>query len=255
MLHYSSNIGAAQFSRLIPPATWYQYVLDNFNFNNPTGVDLSAEVGGDIRQPNDQRPKPVWVPAYKDTQAYGQAISITPLQLANAYAALANGGVLPQPHLLQSYTLGGKTVTPSYPPIHRAISQDTSSRIKDLLVQQAVGGEACQALVPGYDIAAKTGTASIPSEGGNYLPNSTIASTAAFGPVDNDLSQQFVVLVKVDKPAVPWGSEVAAPVVRNIFEHLFEYYKILPATDPVQPTGGVCSYVNSPRLMPLPPAN
>jgi len=77
--------------------------------------------------------------------------------------------------------------------------------MSQLLVKQAVGGEACKALVPGYDIAAKTGTASIPSLGGNYLPGTTIASTAAYGPVDNDPSHEYIVLVKVDKPADQWG--------------------------------------------------
>jgi cell division protein FtsI/penicillin-binding protein 2 len=253
MLHYSSNIGAAQFSRIIPPTTWYQYIMNNFDFSRPAGIDLAGEVGGDIRWPNDKPPKLVWVPAYKDTQAYGQGLSITPLQLTNGYAALANGGMLPTPHLLASYTLAGKTVTPAWPPIQRAISSQTSERMRKLLVSQAIGGEACKALVPGYDIAAKTGTASIPAAGGNYYPNTTIASTVAFGPVDAPIGQQYVVLVKVDKPAVQWGSEVAAPVVNDIFQHLFQYYKIMPAANPVQPKNGICHEVNSSQLDPWPP--
>jgi cell division protein FtsI (penicillin-binding protein 3) len=108
-------------------------------------------------------------------------------------------------------------------------------------------------LVPGYDIAAKTGTASIPSLGGNYLPSMTIASTMGFGPVENDPAHQFVVLVKVDRPAVVWGSEVAAPVVRDIYQHLFQYYKIMPTAHPVQPSNGVCAGVNSPQIVPWSP--
>ncbi len=250
MLHWSSNIGATQFSRIIPAPIWYQYVLDNFGLASTTGIDLSGEVAGDVRWYNDAPPKPTWYPAYKDTQAYGQGLSITPLQLTNAYASLANGGELPTPHVLQSYVLAGKTVTPVWNPIHRAVSEETSSRMVQLLVSQAIGGEACEALVPGYDIAAKTGTASIPSLGGNYLPESTIASTMAFGPVENDPAHQFVVLVKVDKPADPWGSEVAAPVVRDIYQHLFQYYKIMPAAHPVQPTNGVCPIATSTQLVP-----
>jgi cell division protein FtsI (penicillin-binding protein 3) len=83
---------------------------------------------------------PTWYPAYKDTQAYGQGLSITPLQLVNAYASLANGGELPTPHVLQSYTLAGQTVTPTWKPIGQAVSQETSSRMIQLLVQQAIGG-------------------------------------------------------------------------------------------------------------------
>ncbi len=253
MLHWSSNVGATQFSRFISAPIWYQYLLDNFGFQSKTGIDLSGEVGGDVRWYNDAPPKPIWVPSYKDTQAYGQGLSITPLQLVNGYASLANGGELPTPHVLQSYTLAGRTVTPTWKPIHRAVSEQTSSRIIQLLVQQAVGGEACQALVPGYDLAAKTGTASIPSLGGNYLPSQTIASTAAFGPVENDPSHQFVVLVKVDQPNVIYGSEVAAPVVRDIFYHLFEYYKMMPTAHPTQPSSGVCAGVNDYRTVPWSP--
>ena len=251
MLHFSSNIGATGFSLKISAPVWYQYILDNFGLASKTGIDLGGEVAGDVRWYNDA--KPTWYPAYKDTQAYGQGLRITPLQLINAYASLANGGELPTPHVLQSYTLAGKTVTPTWNPIHRAVSEETSSRMSQLLIKQAIGGEACKALVPGYDIAAKTGTASIPSLGGNYLPGTTIASTAAYGPVDNDPSHEYVVLVKVDKPADQWGSEVAAPVVRDIFEHLFQWYKIAPTAHPVQPTNGVCTDVNLPTFVPWTP--
>jgi cell division protein FtsI/penicillin-binding protein 2 len=245
MLHYSSNIAAVQFNRIIPPLTWYQYLLGNFGFGTATGIDLAGEVPGDVRQPNDKPPKPLWVGTYKITQAYGQGLGVTPLQLVDAYAALANGGMLPHPHVLQSYTLGGKTITPAWPPLHRAVSQNTSDRMVKLLAHQAIDGEACLALVPGYNIAAKTGTASIPSLGGNYYPNTTIASTAAFGPIDADPSHQFVILVKVDKPATQWGSEVAAPVVHDLFQHLFDYYKIAPSLNPVQPTKTYCKGPNS----------
>ena len=96
MLHWSSNIGATGFSRFIPAPIWYQYLLDNFDFASTTGIDLGGEVAGDVRWYNDAPPKPMWVPAYKDTQAYGQGLSITPLQLINGYASLANGGELPR---------------------------------------------------------------------------------------------------------------------------------------------------------------
>jgi cell division protein FtsI/penicillin-binding protein 2 len=108
--------------------------------------------------------------------------------------------------------------------------------MKQILVQQAVNGEACFALVPGYDIAAKTGTASISAAGG-YADGQTYASTAAFGPVgDLDPNHQFVVLVVMKKPSPQWGSLVAAPAVRQIFQQLFDYYKVPPAQDPYQPS-------------------
>src|SRR5665213_477248 len=101
MLHFSSNIAAAQFSRLIPATTWYSY-LAKFGFGQPTGIDLAGEVAGDYRKPTGDKSGIIWVRSYKDTQAYGQAIAVTPLQLTNGYAALANGGFLMVPHVVQS---------------------------------------------------------------------------------------------------------------------------------------------------------
>ncbi len=230
MLHYSSNIGAARFGQFIPATTWYSY-LAKFGFGQLTGVDLAGETAGDYRQPTGDKSGIIWVPAYKDTQAYGQAIAVTPLQLTNAYASLANDGWLMVPHIVQSYTLNGKTTVIQPQRVRQVISSDTDALMNSILVSQATNGEACEALVPGYDIAAKTGTASIP-QFGSYAPSQTIASTAAFAPAEDP---QFVVLVKLDKTNPQWGSETAAPTVHNVLEQLFNYYKIPPAADPVQP--------------------
>lgn len=234
MLHFSSNIGAAQFSRLIPDTVWYDY-LDRFGFGQLSGVDMAGEVRGDMRRPTGDNSGLVWVRAYKDTQAYGQAIAVTPLQLANAYGVFDNGGLLMRPHIVQSYSINGKTTTIQPQVIRRVISTSTADTMKHILVDQAVGGEGCYALVSGYDIAAKTGTASIPQYGG-YASGQTVASTAAFGPVgDTDPTHQFVVLVAINKPYPQWGSLVAAPAVSQIFQQLFDYYKIPPSQNPVQP--------------------
>src|SRR6185437_3813318 len=108
-----------------------------------------------------------------------QGLTVTALQLTNAYASLANGGWLMVPHVMQSYTLDGKTTVVQPERLRQAISSDTDAQMNDILVHQAINGEACKALVPGYDVAAKTGTASISMAGG-YSPNQTIASTAAY---------------------------------------------------------------------------
>ena len=231
MLHYSSNIGAAQFGHLIPSPTWYDY-LARFGFGQLTGIDLAGEIPGDYRKPNGDKSGILWVPSYQDTQAYGQGIAVTPLQLINGYSSLANGGWLMVPHIVQSYTLNGKTTVIPPQRVRQVISSDTDAQMNDILVHQAIGGEACLALVPGYDVAAKTGTASIP-QFGTYSPNQTIASTAAYAPYEDP---QFAILVKIDRPYLQWGSETASPVVKDILQKLFDYYKIPPATNPIQPT-------------------
>ncbi len=240
MLHYSSDIGAAQFSRLIPTTTWYSY-LAKFGFDQPSGIDLPGEVAGKYQKPTGNKSGIIWVPAYKDTQAYGQGIAVTPLQVTNAYAALANGGRLMVPHMVQSYTLKGKTMVIQPRQVRQVISGETAGRMNTILVNQAINGEACEALVPGYDVAAKTGTASIP-QFGSYAPNQTIADADAFAPAEDP---KFVVLVKLDKPNVPWSSETAAPTLHNVLKQLFTYYKIPPTTDPIQPMK-VCHVPGSP---------
>ena len=247
MLRYSSNVGATKYSQLISAGTFYDY-LDRFGFGKPTGVDLAGEVAGAyvhfsdyIHRSGKGQHDIFWVPAYKDTIAYGQGIAVTPLQIANAYAALANGGVLPRPYLVQSYTLHGKTTVLSPAPIGTAVKPETARQVTDILVNSAVAGEACKALVPGYDIAAKTGTASIP-EYGVYSSGKTIASTAAFGPTNLPPDKQFVVLVIVRKPDQPYGSQVAAPVVHDVMRQLFNNLTTYtaPSATAVQP-GAVCS--------------
>ena len=227
MLHYSSNIGATEFSKYIPTKTFYEY-LDRFGFNKPTGIDLAGEIGGSYMPLDNLR----WVPAYKDTIAYGQGIAITPLQVVNGYAAFAGNGALPRPYIMQSYTLNGRTYVVHPQRLRQVISPATATMVRHILVDSAAGGEACEALVPGYDVAAKTGTASIP-EYSSYAQHQTIASTAAFAPA---FAPQFVVLVIVHKPNVQWGSLVAAPVVHTILQNLFNYYHVQPDPNATQPS-------------------
>jgi cell division protein FtsI/penicillin-binding protein 2 len=235
MLHYSSNIAATRFSEMIPDVVFYKY-LDNFGFGRLSGVDLAGEIPGEVRKPTDTPPKPVWVRAYKDTTAYGQGIAVTPLQMTNAYSAIANGGRLMVPHVAESYTLDGKTTM--IPPVvkDQVISADTSALVTNLLVNSVIGGEACRALVPGYDVAAKTGTTTI-----SLNSPLTIASTLAFGPTNMPVNQQFVVLMELNTPTNPYGSETAAPAVHTILQNLFNYYHRPPDQGTlIQPTTGRC---------------
>jgi cell division protein FtsI (penicillin-binding protein 3) len=219
MLHWSSNVAATKFAQKIPVPIFYEY-LKKFGFSQPTGVDLAGETSGSFIDWNSTNP--VWVPAYRDTIGYGQGIDMTPLELINAYAALANGGKLMVPHVVQSYTLDGKTVT-IQPRVRRQVIQpEITDEVSNLLVKASIDGEACAALVPGYDVAAKTGTTTL------YNSNATIASTIAYGPVNMPPSQQFVVLVVLHKPSNQYGSETAAPLVHQILQLLFTYYHRQP---------------------------
>jgi cell division protein FtsI/penicillin-binding protein 2 len=239
MLHYGSDIAATKFAQLIPTQAFYQY-LDRFGFGLRTGIDLPNEVTGMVISPyqmiNGKRQANArWRRANQDTAATGQSgMAVTPLQLINAYAALANGGNLMQPRIIQSYTLNGKTITIPPKLLHRVFQHgDTAEQVTKVLAQSAVNGVSCQALVSGYDVAAITGATGIHTE----HPGQTTADTIAYGPVgEPDPANHFVVLVELQHPTIPWGSEVAAPAVSVILRQLFKHYGLSSRPNHTQPS-------------------
>jgi cell division protein FtsI/penicillin-binding protein 2 len=238
MLYWASSVTSAEFSHMIPEPQLYQY-LQGFGFGaRQVGPGLPNASAGTLIEPyvtvrGKQVPNPLWRPGYRDATALGgTGITATPVQLANAYAVLANGGRLMQPHLVQSYTLDGKTSVVQPKVLHVVFQQsDTARRVTNVLVRSQVHGEACLALVPGYDVAAKTGAAV------SYNWPKTMATTVAYGPVgETDAAHRFVVLVELQLPNVPWGSETAAPATSRILRQLFQHYGLQPDPKHIQPS-------------------
>lgn len=201
--------------------------LRRFGFGEKTGVRLPAESGGDLHNLNDFR---IGIQFY--TAAYGQGITVTPLQMVSAYAALANGGVLMRPQVVESvgHADGGvETVQPEE--IRRVISKETSEAIGHMLRSTVVNGHGKRADVPGYEVVGKTGTAQVAkTDGGGYEEGKTIGSFAGYAPRENP---RFVVLIKVDNPKdVQWAESSAAPAFGQLMRFLLEYARIEP-TEPV----------------------
>jgi cell division protein FtsI/penicillin-binding protein 2 len=210
----SEKLGAARF---------YDY-LKAFGVGQLTGVDLAGEVSGQLRTPR----HPEWTESDLGTNAFGQGVSVTPLQLVTAVGAVANGGVMVQPHIVRVIVGPAGEYWPKPTVLGRPISEESAQTMTDMLVQ-SLEGESRLASVEGYKLAGKTGTAQIPIEGG-YDPKWTVASFIGWGPVEEP---QFLVLVRIDKPKTsPWGSVVAAPVFREIVKRLVVMLHIPP--DPVQ---------------------
>jgi cell division protein FtsI/penicillin-binding protein 2 len=266
MLHYASNVAATLLAKLIPDQEFYEY-LDSFGFGrSQTGLGLPKADPGTLIEPyrlvnGKKAPNHSWRPAYRDLTAFGQGvgtgtlqpgqkpwksaptgeffkpvITTTPLQLTNAYAALANGGTLMQPHLVQSYSLNGKT-TIIQPTVLNVVfkNADTAQRVTNLLVQAEINGEACEALVRGYDVVAKTGDADIYNAN---QPNAkhVIVYAMAYGPIaEADPARRFVVLIEMKDPNKQWGSETAAPGVSKILHQLFQRYGLQPDPKSIQP--------------------
>ncbi len=240
VLQHSANVGAAYVANLLGARRFYPYVRA-FGVGAPTGIDLAGEASGSVPLPG--VPGSNWTCPNLYTNAYGQSVTVTPLQLLNAANAVANGGWLMRPEVVTRIDYAGTTVYRPPHRIRRVISWASARTLTRMLVQSALGppgqyGEASCALVPGYQVAAKTGTANLVSPKGRqgYLlgPGSTIASTVGFAPA---FRPRFSVLAVIRQPRYPWpdgqwGSEVAAPLVHDLLQSLFLRYHIPPAGPP-----------------------
>jgi cell division protein FtsI/penicillin-binding protein 2 len=219
LLRYSLNVGAATLSTNLGPERFYDYV-NRFGFGQPTGIDLPYESKGLMRAPGDGN----WREGDLGTNAFGQGIAVTPIQMITAVAAVANDGVLPRPYVVQRIEEDGRVIEEFHPqPGPQVISPWVAEELTEMLAEITTGKENLE--LPGYTVAGKTGTAQIPVAGG-YHPTDTIASFVAYAPARDP---KFVVLIKIDKPTKsPWGTVVAVPAFQRIAERLFLYLGIPP---------------------------
>ncbi len=219
LLKYSLNVGAATLTTNLGAERFYDYVK-RFGFGQTTGIDLPYESPGIMRVPGDGS----WREGDLGTNAFGQGIAVTPIQMITAVAAVANDGVLPRPHVVERIEQDGQIITEFHPEGgQQVISPWVARELTEMLVDTLAGKENLS--IPGYAIAGKTGTAQIPVTGG-YHPVDTIGAFVAYAPADDP---QFIILVKMDRPREsPWGTVVAVPVFRRIADRLFVYLGIPP---------------------------
>ncbi|MGQ9552777.1 MAG: peptidoglycan D,D-transpeptidase FtsI family protein [Anaerolineae bacterium] len=211
ILALSLNTGAAYVSTTLGPDLFYKYVTA-FGFGEQTGVDLQAEADGNVKVPGDGR----WYEADLATNAFGQGLAATPLQMVLSFAAIANDGLLMRPYVVEAVNLDGEIRTIEPQPIRQVIAPQTARALIAMMIE-AVEKETASAKVPGYTVAGKTGTAEIPIPGG-YHPSDTIASFVGFLPAHDP---QLCILIKIDRPkASRWGSQVAAPVFSRVAAEL-----------------------------------
>ncbi len=197
--------------------------LKRFGFGQITGIELDNELPGEIR------PWRQWSKALLATAAYGQGVSTTPLQMITAFSALANGGKLMKPTIIDEIRKSDGTVEKRNPVfIEQVIRPESAATMTAVLTASVHTGYAKPGKVKGHRIAGKTGTSQIAGPGGRYTEGtgSTIATYAGYAPVDDP---KFVILVKFDRPKKEeFGSLSAAPVFKDIAAYLFEYYGIPP---------------------------
>lgn len=219
-LEHSLNVCLAHLADIkLGPPLFYAY-MDAFGIGQLTGVDLAGEVPGQYRSPS----HPEWTRADLGTNSFGQGISLTPIQLLAAVGALANDGVMLQPHVVRQVVGPNGVYSPQPIVLGQPISAETARTVSGMLAQ-SLSGEASTIHVEGFRLAGKTGTAQIPTAFG-YDPQKTIASFIGWGPVDDP---RFMVLVRLDKPkSSPWGSVVAAPLFQKVVERLVVLMEIPP---------------------------
>ncbi|MBA2452497.1 MAG: penicillin-binding protein 2 [Chloroflexia bacterium] len=221
VLEHSANLGAVFVAERIGQERFYQRLME-FGMGRETGIDLQGEERGILTGPWE----PDWNPTLFYTNAFGQGIAVTPVQLINAVSAVINGGKLMQPYVVSEVRGEGEAVVHDPTMIRQVMSPESSQTLREMLRSVVVNGAGVFADVPGYAIGAKSGTAQIPSPEGGYIDEATIASMVGFGPVVNP---QFTVLVKIDWPKEsPWGETVAGPALADVFNQLFKLYGIPP---------------------------
>jgi cell division protein FtsI/penicillin-binding protein 2 len=220
----SANVGAAYVSGLLGPDRFYRYV-EAFGFGKPTGIDLPGEASGYFRTPKD----PAWTKVDLATNAFGQGIAVTAIQMITAVAAIANDGVLMKPMLVRAFRQGASIREVPPVQVRRVISPQTAKTVTGMMVHVVEDNSLKLGVVPGYKIAGKTGTADLPTSSG-YTSGLTYASQVGFAPADDP---KFVMLVRLDAPKAIYGGTTATPVFKRIAEQLFTYMKI-PPTEPVK---------------------
>ena len=224
----SCNIAADFAATQLGEDLFYKYVRA-YGFGSPTGVDIAGEIPGTVHWlGNDDYSS---IDLY--TNAFGQGISVTPIQMITAVSAIANGGKLMKPYVVQSISHNGQVVHENQPTVVRqVVTPATAATLRDMLVYDVEHGIGGMAKVPGYKIAAKTGTAQVPGTAG-YNGVGTLASVVGIVPAHDP---RLVIYIKLQAPTnSPWGATTASPALARLSAELFQYYKI-PPTEPVTPT-------------------
>jgi cell division protein FtsI (penicillin-binding protein 3) len=212
VLRRSSNVGMAKFVRRLDPEQQYMMLRD-FGFGTPSGVEYPSESGGLLRPPAQ------WSGASAPSLAMGYEIAVTVLQLAQAYAAIANDGLMLEPTLVSRIVApDGREVYRHAPePVRRVVSAEVARELRAMLRDVVYdGGTGVSAALASYEVAGKTGTARRFGPDG-YLPGASTASFASLFPADDP---QLVMVVKLDDPAGSYAQLSAAPLTRSVLEQV-----------------------------------
>lgn len=232
VLKYSSNVGMVRIMEQMPAADFYRW-LQTLDLETPTGIDLPAESAVPLKA----RSHFVNSPADVATAAFGQGLVLTPIKLLQLQAAIANGGRLVTPHVINGFMdeSGTPQWQPWRPAARQLFSETTTQAVLGMMEAVVESGTGKAAQIPGYRIAGKTGTAQKVTDSGQY-GEGRVVSFAGLLPAE---APRFVVLAIIDDPIDPsaTGGKTAAPLAKRIMESLVVLEGIPPSSP--QALGGV----------------
>jgi cell division protein FtsI/penicillin-binding protein 2 len=215
ILAHSSNIGAIELAEMLGKTRLSSWI-NRFGFGRVTGIDFPGESPGIVLPPDK------WSGSTIGNVPIGQGIAVTPVQMAAAYAAIANRGVWSRPHIVDHVAGGGR------PSLYRRrlVSTGVASELMLMLKDVVAEGTGTYAAMPGYQVAGKTGTAQKPDSHGGYATGRYVASFVGIVPASRP---RLVVLVTVDEPrGAIWGGVVAAPAFQQIARFDLQYLEVPP---------------------------
>lgn len=208
ILRVSSNVGMAQFGLQLGAPNLYKYE-QAFGFLDNPGSGLPGEAHSQLMAPDQKE----WAKIRLANVAFGQGISLTPLQLAAAYATIANGGTLMRPHILRSVRADGREMSVAPEPIRRVLSPEVAATVRSMLGTVVQDGTGKAAQIAGFSVGGKTGSAQVAGKHG-YESGHYVASFVGLYPLSRP---RLVILCAVFEPqGIHWGATVAAPVVHDI---------------------------------------
>jgi cell division protein FtsI (penicillin-binding protein 3) len=222
VIKFSSNIGASKIAQHLGRERFYNYIR-KFGFSQETGIELPGEVTGFIPHASQ------WREINLGTISFGQGVSVTALQMAAAYSAIANGGLLMRPYLVQKIQEdSGAVIQTAGPTIIRRVISDQSARMLREMLKTVTeeGGTGQKARVEGFDVAGKTGTAQKIAANGKGYSDKCVSSFVGFIPAQDP---KLTIVIVIDEPqGVTYGGVVAAPAFSKMAQQILCYHRIYP---------------------------
>ena len=221
VLENSDNVGMVWAVQKLGKEKLYQY-FNQFGIGDKTGIDLDTEVAGNIPEFKN------WWDVTFATMSFGQGLSLTPIQVLSSISSIANRGHLMQPYVVDKILDGSKTETEVKPrEIHQTVSEDTADKMSQMMVSVVNSEKSQPAIVPGFQMAGKTGTAQVPDlKKGGYIEGQSNHTFVGFGPANDP---KFSILVKLDNPKSSlWAEGTSAVVFGDLAKWLVSYYQLQP---------------------------